>query len=284
MIDGIDESEADVCVVVGREHDIKELFALGVKLPQPRVHSLQSLDTTEHRYEMSCSFSMLKRTRADTQMVMAFSGLGWRRREWKLIETAPVSGCCIRKAVLTGFLVGVEGFNTVLASSQRFFSWSCRFSLACRSDRNSVAWVRMATFGVLADSRPGIWSRRARKRDRRSFLLFRSRKLWFRLRLFCILLLFFLIFFLIVIIIVVVVIIIIIIVVVVFIVIRVTVWGAGGVVVLLPVDGHVKAFGAGVSPDRDGHRRSGVHQPHPVLLALHSDNIDFLFIVICGHT
>lgn len=43
MIDGIDESQADVCVVVGHEHDVKELLALGVKLPQLRVHSLQSL-------------------------------------------------------------------------------------------------------------------------------------------------------------------------------------------------------------------------------------------------
>lgn len=40
----------------------------------------------------------------------------------KLIGTVPVNGCCIRKAagILTGlgFLVGVEGFKTVLASSQ----------------------------------------------------------------------------------------------------------------------------------------------------------------------
>lgn len=45
MIDGVDEPQADVCVVVGHEHDIKKLLALWVKLPQPSVHRLQSLRT-----------------------------------------------------------------------------------------------------------------------------------------------------------------------------------------------------------------------------------------------
>lgn len=45
VIDGVDESQAYVCVVVGHEHNIKELLALGVKLSQLGVHSLQSLRT-----------------------------------------------------------------------------------------------------------------------------------------------------------------------------------------------------------------------------------------------
>lgn len=45
VVDGVDESQADICVVVGHEHDIEELLALWVKLPQLSVHSLQSLGT-----------------------------------------------------------------------------------------------------------------------------------------------------------------------------------------------------------------------------------------------
>lgn len=53
MIDRIDESQADVGVIVGHEHDVKELLALGVNLPQLRVHSLQSLRTRANRSEFS---------------------------------------------------------------------------------------------------------------------------------------------------------------------------------------------------------------------------------------
>ena len=45
MIDGINESKADICMVVGNEHDVKELLALGIKLPQLSVDSFQSLGT-----------------------------------------------------------------------------------------------------------------------------------------------------------------------------------------------------------------------------------------------
>lgn len=45
MIDGVDESQADVRVVVGHEHDVKQLLALGVNVPESCVHSLQSLET-----------------------------------------------------------------------------------------------------------------------------------------------------------------------------------------------------------------------------------------------
>lgn len=46
MIDGVDESQADVRVVVGHEHDIKQLLALGVNVPESCIHSLQSLETS----------------------------------------------------------------------------------------------------------------------------------------------------------------------------------------------------------------------------------------------
>lgn len=45
MIDGVDESQADVRVVVGHEHDIKQLLALRVNVPESCIHSLQSLKT-----------------------------------------------------------------------------------------------------------------------------------------------------------------------------------------------------------------------------------------------
>lgn len=39
----IDESQANICVVVGHEHNVKELVALRVQLPQSGVYSLQGL-------------------------------------------------------------------------------------------------------------------------------------------------------------------------------------------------------------------------------------------------
>ena len=45
MIDGIDESRANVCMVVGHKHNIKQLLTVRVKLPQLSVYSLQSLGT-----------------------------------------------------------------------------------------------------------------------------------------------------------------------------------------------------------------------------------------------
>ena len=46
MVDGVDESQADVSVVAGHEHHVEELLAVGVQLPQADVHRLQSLPTT----------------------------------------------------------------------------------------------------------------------------------------------------------------------------------------------------------------------------------------------
>lgn len=43
MVDGVDEADPDVRVVVGHQHDVEQLLALRVKLPQPRVDGLQSL-------------------------------------------------------------------------------------------------------------------------------------------------------------------------------------------------------------------------------------------------
>lgn len=45
MIDGVDEPQADVSVVVGHEHHIKQLLALRVNLSQSCIYSLQSLGT-----------------------------------------------------------------------------------------------------------------------------------------------------------------------------------------------------------------------------------------------
>ena len=47
VVDGVDESEADVCVVVGHEHNVKELLTLWVQLPQPSIHCLQSLGSCQ---------------------------------------------------------------------------------------------------------------------------------------------------------------------------------------------------------------------------------------------
>lgn len=43
MIDGIDESQADISVVVGDENNVKELLTLRIKVPQLSVDCLQGL-------------------------------------------------------------------------------------------------------------------------------------------------------------------------------------------------------------------------------------------------
>lgn len=43
MINGVDEPDSYVCVVVGHQNDVKQLFTLWVQLPQTSVHFLQSL-------------------------------------------------------------------------------------------------------------------------------------------------------------------------------------------------------------------------------------------------
>lgn len=43
MIDGVDEPDSHVCVVVCHQNDVKQLFTLWVQLPQTSVHRLQSL-------------------------------------------------------------------------------------------------------------------------------------------------------------------------------------------------------------------------------------------------
>ena len=44
VVDGVDEPDSYMCVVVRHQHDVKELLALRVQLPQTVVHGLQSLN------------------------------------------------------------------------------------------------------------------------------------------------------------------------------------------------------------------------------------------------
>ena len=44
MVDAVDETDTHLSVVVGHQDDVEEVLALRVQLPQPPVHSLQSLD------------------------------------------------------------------------------------------------------------------------------------------------------------------------------------------------------------------------------------------------
>lgn len=45
VIDGVDESQTNVGVVVGHQHHVEQLLALGVNVPQSCVHGLQRLET-----------------------------------------------------------------------------------------------------------------------------------------------------------------------------------------------------------------------------------------------
>lgn len=45
IIDGIDEPQSNVSVVVGHQHHIKQLLTVWVNLPQSCIHSLQGLGT-----------------------------------------------------------------------------------------------------------------------------------------------------------------------------------------------------------------------------------------------
>lgn len=43
MIDGVDEPDPNMCVVVRNQDDVKQFFTLWIQLPQARVDCLQSL-------------------------------------------------------------------------------------------------------------------------------------------------------------------------------------------------------------------------------------------------
>lgn len=47
VVDTVDETDTHLSVVVGDEDDVEDVLTLGVQLPQPSVHSLQSLDGRE---------------------------------------------------------------------------------------------------------------------------------------------------------------------------------------------------------------------------------------------
>lgn len=44
VVDAVDETDAHLSVVVGHKDDVQDNLTLGVQLPQPPIHSLQSLD------------------------------------------------------------------------------------------------------------------------------------------------------------------------------------------------------------------------------------------------
>ena len=50
MIDAVYEAHPDLCVVVGHQHDVKQLLAVGVQLPQPSVHVHQRLCERRQRF------------------------------------------------------------------------------------------------------------------------------------------------------------------------------------------------------------------------------------------
>lgn len=44
VVDAVDETDTHLSMVVGHQDNVEEVLALRVQLPQPPVHSLQSLD------------------------------------------------------------------------------------------------------------------------------------------------------------------------------------------------------------------------------------------------
>lgn len=46
MVDGVDEADPDMSVVVRHQHDVKQLFALRIQLAQTGIYRFQSLLTT----------------------------------------------------------------------------------------------------------------------------------------------------------------------------------------------------------------------------------------------
>lgn len=44
VVDTVDQTDTHLSVVVGHKDDIKDVLTIRVQLPQPPVHSLQSLD------------------------------------------------------------------------------------------------------------------------------------------------------------------------------------------------------------------------------------------------
>lgn len=44
VVDTVDQTDTHLSVVVGHKDDVEDVLTIGVQLPQPSVHSLQSLD------------------------------------------------------------------------------------------------------------------------------------------------------------------------------------------------------------------------------------------------
>lgn len=54
MVDGVDEPDSYMRMVVCHQHNVKKLFTLWVQLPQSSVHRLQSLSEHTNRIK-NCS-------------------------------------------------------------------------------------------------------------------------------------------------------------------------------------------------------------------------------------
>lgn len=54
MVDGVDEADPDVRVVVGHQHDVEQLLTLRVQLAQSGVDGLQSLGGTKREWWSKC--------------------------------------------------------------------------------------------------------------------------------------------------------------------------------------------------------------------------------------
>lgn len=49
VVDTVDETDSHLSMVVGHEDNVKNIFAIGIQLPKPLVHSLQGLGGREQR-------------------------------------------------------------------------------------------------------------------------------------------------------------------------------------------------------------------------------------------
>lgn len=47
VVDAVDEADSHLSMVVGHEDDVEDVFTIGVQLPEPLIHSLQSLEGRE---------------------------------------------------------------------------------------------------------------------------------------------------------------------------------------------------------------------------------------------
>lgn len=49
VVDTVDETDSHLSMVVGHEDNVKNIFAIGIQLPKPLVHSLQGLGGRESK-------------------------------------------------------------------------------------------------------------------------------------------------------------------------------------------------------------------------------------------